>query len=214
VWPEAAGLPEVACGVLALPLAAAAGDYVMWFRPEYVRTVMWPGDPHKPVTVGPMGDRLTPRKSFELWVETVRGTSEPWTQLELDAARRLRTSMTELLVSENRELTRLNRELLRSNEDLDAFAYAASHDLEEPLRGIYNHAEFLKRDMGDVRTCRSIGFAGQLRRFSDAEAALVFLRAVDWASAGTIPRRGAGAHLARSELARHGRPRSSRDIEV
>src|ERR1700748_3827982 len=37
-----------------------------------------------------------------------------------------------------------------------------------------------------VRTCRSIGFAGQLRRFADAEAALTFLRAVDWGSASTI----------------------------
>lgn len=36
--------------------------------------------------------------------------------------------------------------LERSNSDLDDFAYIASHDLKEPLRGIHNHARFLLED--------------------------------------------------------------------
>lgn len=38
------------------------------------------------------------------------------------------------------------RKIMRSNQDLDDFAYIASHDLKEPLRGIYNHANALKED--------------------------------------------------------------------
>ena len=34
-------------------------------------------------------------------------------------------------------------ELERSNQELDYFAYIASHDLKEPLRGLFNHATFL-----------------------------------------------------------------------
>ena len=37
-------------------------------------------------------------------------------------------------------------QLRRSNEDLDEFAYVASHDLKEPLRGIHNTARFLLED--------------------------------------------------------------------
>ncbi len=147
LYPEARAFIDVACGALAVPLSSE-GEYAMWFRPEVTRTVKWAGDPHKPVTVGPMGDRLTPRKSFELWVETVKDASAPWTRLEVDAAKRLRTSITELLLRRSQELERLNTELARSNQELDAFAYAASHDLKEPLRGIYNYAEFLRRDAG------------------------------------------------------------------
>ncbi|MFP5348879.1 MAG: ATP-binding protein [Gammaproteobacteria bacterium] len=47
------------------------------------------------------------------------------------------------------ELAQLNAELARSNTELDAFAYIASHDLKEPLRGIHNYAHFLIEDYAD-----------------------------------------------------------------
>lgn len=47
------------------------------------------------------------------------------------------------------ELQQRNTELLRSNQELDDFAYIASHDLKEPLRGIQNYAIFLIEDYAD-----------------------------------------------------------------
>lgn len=41
------------------------------------------------------------------------------------------------------------RMLQKSNQELDEFAYIASHDLKEPLRGLSNNAIFLKEDLGD-----------------------------------------------------------------
>jgi light-regulated signal transduction histidine kinase (bacteriophytochrome) len=40
-------------------------------------------------------------------------------------------------------------QLERSNQELDDFAYIASHDLKEPLRGLFNHASFLLEDYQD-----------------------------------------------------------------
>jgi len=47
------------------------------------------------------------------------------------------------------ELREANAELQQSNRELDDFAYIASHDLKEPLRGIHNYSMFLLEDYGE-----------------------------------------------------------------
>jgi len=47
------------------------------------------------------------------------------------------------------DLASYTRALERSNKELDDFAYIASHDLKEPLRGLFNHATFLLEDYRD-----------------------------------------------------------------
>lgn len=47
-----------------------------------------------------------------------------------------------------RRINNYMRSLERSNQELDDFAYIASHDLKEPLRGVHNHATFLLEDYG------------------------------------------------------------------
>ncbi len=43
----------------------------------------------------------------------------------------------------------VNEELARSNEDLEQFAYVASHDLQTPVRNITNAAVLLRDELGD-----------------------------------------------------------------
>src|SRR4029078_1683865 len=47
------------------------------------------------------------------------------------------------------ERERLIRALARSNQELDQFAYVASHDLKAPLRGIANLSQWIEEDRGD-----------------------------------------------------------------
>ena len=151
VYPAAEKFKDVASGLLALSISKTQKYYILWFRPEVIQTVNWGGNPHKPVEVEDNGGlRLSPRKSFDLWQETVRLTSLPWKEYEIDAALELRSAIIGIVLRKADELAKINVELERSNSELDAFAYIASHDLKEPLRGIHNYSSFLLEDYGDV----------------------------------------------------------------
>lgn len=98
VHPPAADYTERAAGLLAVPISRAPRDFLVFFRREIARTVTWAGNPEKPVTLGPNGLRLTPRKSFEAWTEVVHGQSAPWSAADLRIAEALRITLLEVIL--------------------------------------------------------------------------------------------------------------------
>ncbi|MEZ0446270.1 SpoIIE family protein phosphatase [Cellulomonas sp. ICMP 17802] len=109
----AAVLPDVA-GLLALRLPD--GQALVWLRHEAVHNVDWGGDPHNKAIARREGDgvRLSPRKSFALWRETVRGQSEPWTDREVRSAEELRGQLLEVLIERSRLQVRAAETVQRS----------------------------------------------------------------------------------------------------
>ena len=111
----ALGAPvELACGVLVLPLPE--GQFVLWARGEKVRQIDWGGDPRNKAIAELEGDeiRLSPRKSFDRWRETVRGRSEPWSGQQIAEANELRTNLLEALYARSRSIVRAAETLQRS----------------------------------------------------------------------------------------------------
>jgi two-component system, chemotaxis family, sensor kinase Cph1 len=150
-YPAAESYKAIASGVLALEISRVHHNYILWFRPEVIQSVNWGGNPNKPVEVLSNGSlRMSPRKSFALWQETVQGSALPWKSCEIEAVTELRTLVVGVVLRQADKLASMNFELQRSNEELDSFAYVASHDLKEPLRGIHNYANFLMEDYADV----------------------------------------------------------------
>jgi light-regulated signal transduction histidine kinase (bacteriophytochrome) len=112
--PELADLATQASGVLALRLAD--GQDVLFFRPEVVHTVNWGGNPHlKSLEVDSDGvPRLSPRGSFALWRETVRGRSEEWEEPEQDAAQQLGAQLMSVLYNRHRTVALVAETLQQS----------------------------------------------------------------------------------------------------
>jgi chemotaxis family two-component system sensor kinase Cph1 len=138
-----------ASGVLSARLSSHHADFLLWFRPEHIEIVNWAGDPKKPMKVSETDGeiRLSPRTSFALWKESVTGRSQAWHKDEKEAAAQLRQAIMEVILTRAEEIERTNRALAEANIELDSFAYVASHDLKEPLRGIHHMATFLKRGL-------------------------------------------------------------------
>ncbi len=162
IYPDAERFKNVASGLLAIPISKR--NYVLWFRPEVIQTVNWGGDPNKAFEVSQSDGnlRLCPRKSFELWKETVRLTSLPWKPVEIKAALELRKAIINIVLRQADELAQLAQDLERSNAELKKFAYVASHDLQEPLNQVANYVQLLEmryQDQLDEDANEFISFA-------------------------------------------------------
>lgn len=113
--PAAADVADTASGLLAVEVGGGRGDFLAWFRPETVREVTWGGNPHTTKTVQTAaGPRLSPRRSFAAWRETVRGTATPWREHEVAAARALAAHLTESALQRAGEDDRLAAALQRT----------------------------------------------------------------------------------------------------
>lgn len=98
VYAPSASWPGGICGLLAVPLSQASGDFLFFFRKEVAQTIDWGGNPEKPaITVGD-SNRISPRKSFEAWRQEVRGQSLPWTSRERLISDTLRVYLLDIIV--------------------------------------------------------------------------------------------------------------------
>ena len=90
-------------------------EFVAWFRPELVQAVDWGGDPHNAKLAATEGDhvRLSPRRSFDLWRETIRGRAEPWDDSAVQAAQRFTRHLGAALLRYERDSASLARDLQR-----------------------------------------------------------------------------------------------------
>jgi PAS domain S-box-containing protein len=86
----AAEIEDVASGLVAIRISDVRQNYVMWFRPQIVKTVKWAGEPEKAKDA--IGS-LHPRVSFDIWQHQVHGKSAPWTEMELESAQEFRSAV-------------------------------------------------------------------------------------------------------------------------
>lgn len=136
-------------GFLALRISPSPYECIIWFRPEYAKEIAWGGKPQKSVSSTENSVRLSPRKSFEKYIQKIDGQCRPWEAYEVDIVKALGEDIKEIVVQKFAELQKLNSELEDAYGELESFSYTVSHDLRTPLRGIEGFVGILKEDYGD-----------------------------------------------------------------
>jgi len=99
---------------------------------------------------------LSPLQTEEglLVISAIRDMTER--KVAMDAIHQMNLNLERRVAERTQELFELNKSLRQSNEDLNQFAYAASHDLQEPLRMVSLYSEMLRKK-----------YAGRLDQMAD-----------------------------------------------
>jgi two-component system, chemotaxis family, sensor kinase Cph1 len=143
---------------------------VYWFRSEQQRIVNWAGNPEK-IGAADQSQRLSPRGSFALWQETVRGRSLPWTEDEVKASDSFREAVVQFMIrraeeiaaaGDNMQLAGVEREKAlqsersarieaeRVSQMKDEFVATLSHELRTPLNAILGWSQVLQMAPGEL----------------------------------------------------------------
>jgi two-component system, chemotaxis family, sensor kinase Cph1 len=165
--PQASAIKRVASGLLAMPISRIHKHYLLWFRPELIRTVEWAGNPND------KAQQLTPRTSFAAWHETIRGASMPWHSAEIELTIEFRTALLGIALERAEQMAELAEELGRANKELEAFSYSVSHDLRAPLRHIVGFSDLLLESAGSEDTARRQRFLKNIKESARLAGKLV-----------------------------------------
>lgn len=154
-WPDAKEHMETSCGVLIQPVIIHRVCQLVWFRGPVINTVHWAGDPTAKTVVKRQDglDVLQPRNSFKQWVSEHNEQSQDWSVAEINAASEIFKEVLDIIASQAQGLKRMTEELALSQaetrEELAQFAYAAAHDIQNPINTITSALELIKTTQGE-----------------------------------------------------------------
>jgi light-regulated signal transduction histidine kinase (bacteriophytochrome) len=95
LFPGQLHILAVASGMVAVKARSPRSGWVRfyWFRPAEPQEVAWAGNPNKPLVENAGVVMLSPRRSFERWVEIKNGYSRPWNSEEKMTAAKFRNTL-------------------------------------------------------------------------------------------------------------------------
>ncbi|MBD2318403.1 ATP-binding protein [Phormidium tenue] len=154
IYPEALQAKDCASGLLSISISLNYSSYhIIWFREEVIQTVNWAGDPSKLLDIDDDDAEPSPRRSFELWKETVKAKSLPWTEVETEAALDLRGTLMLAALEFSQQSLKLEAERAKvASQAKSNFLARMSHELRTPLNAILGCTQLMHHENSLTQT--------------------------------------------------------------
>jgi light-regulated signal transduction histidine kinase (bacteriophytochrome) len=148
------GLDETVGGIVIYFVEKSKNELLIWFRKEFDDHINWAGNPEKKIGVfsqnGEEQNIVSPRTSFEVFKENIKGNSRRWSSRNEIAIQAVRDVILETSHKQYITIKRLNEQLKKVNEELDSFSYTISHDLGTPLTVMKLNAQMLLKSLSET----------------------------------------------------------------
>jgi light-regulated signal transduction histidine kinase (bacteriophytochrome)/ActR/RegA family two-component response regulator len=138
--PHSRGSLDLVAGVLCIPLSQA-GDHVLVFRKEWIHEIEWAGKPVKAEVRGEEIPRISPRKSFAAFKESVRGRSRPFSLAEQRYAEELRVGLVQVLPRESLTIDIDRKRVIERQEILIAELNHRVRNVLALIRGLISQTQ-------------------------------------------------------------------------
>ncbi|KAE8349618.1 GAF domain-like protein [Aspergillus coremiiformis] len=120
-------------GLLYVPLSADGTDFMAFFRRGHLTEIKWGGNPYEQkMNIG----RLEPRKSFQIWKETVLDQSREWTDTDVETA-----AMLCLVYGKFIKVWRQNEVAMQGSQLTKLLLANSAHEVRTPLNAVVNYLE-------------------------------------------------------------------------
>ncbi|GAA4151742.1 ATP-binding protein [Chryseobacterium ginsenosidimutans] len=150
---EKFGLDENSAGIIIYFIDRNKNNMLIWFRKEFDEHINWAGNPEKAISVfsqnGEEKQIVSPRTSFHIFTENIKGNSKRWNSRNISAVQAVRDLILETSHKNYITIKKLNDELKKVNDELDSFSYTISHDLGTPLTVMKLNAQMLLKSLTD-----------------------------------------------------------------
>ncbi|RAH78991.1 sensor histidine kinase/response regulator [Aspergillus japonicus CBS 114.51] len=131
-------------GMLYVPLSSDGKDFIVFFRKGQLTEIKWGGNPHEKEF---KDGHLEPRKSFQVWSETVIDQSREWSESEVETA-----AVLCLVYGKFIKVWRQQEAALEGSQLTKLLLANSAHEVRTPLNAIINYLEIALEGVLDTET--------------------------------------------------------------